>query len=184
MTKYHKIQTVLKRNPENKFKTLLHGQFSLPCFEFLQNNKWVFTEKVDGTNIRVILNKKQLYFAGKTDAAQIPNRLKGRLFERFKVDQLNEQFPNGVCLYGEGYGDKIQNNGNKYRPDQDFVLFDVKIGNWWLISDMIQLCRDGIKSQWGMFNAEGIVARPAVELLTRGGERIITKLKTQDFKHE
>lgn len=43
------------------------------------------------------------------------------------------------------------------------------------------MTRKGIKSQWGDFIAEGIVARPATELLTRNGERIITKIKHKDF---
>jgi len=33
-----------------------------------------------------------------------------------------------------------------------------------------------------MFQAEGIVARPKVELLSRTGERIITKIKHKDFQ--
>ncbi|MFK5923208.1 MAG: RNA ligase family protein [Verrucomicrobiota bacterium] len=204
MKDYHKIQTVFKRDPETKFKTLLEGNFTLPAFEFLQNNEWSFTEKVDGTNIRVMLNEK-MHFGGKTDSAQIPTQLINRLSQRFNEADLKKLFPDGVCLYGEGYGAKIQKGGGNYRPDQDFVLFDVKVGKWWLerasvenvakklnldivpiigtgtISDMIQQCRKGIVSQWGDFQAEGIVARPLVELKARSGERIITKLKTRDF---
>ena len=37
MKEYHKIQTVFKRDPDTKFKTLLHGEYSLPEFEFLKN---------------------------------------------------------------------------------------------------------------------------------------------------
>ena len=55
MKEYHKIQTIFKRDPENKFKTLIYGEFSLPEFEYLKNNTWIFTEKVDGTNIRKCL---------------------------------------------------------------------------------------------------------------------------------
>ena len=54
MREYHKITTVFDRDPENKFKTLIDGQFSKPEFEYLANNEWDFTEKVDGTNIRII----------------------------------------------------------------------------------------------------------------------------------
>ena len=48
MKEYHKIQTVFMRDLENRYKTLLEGQFSLPEFEYLANNEWAFTEKVDG----------------------------------------------------------------------------------------------------------------------------------------
>ena len=70
MKEYHKIQTVFKRDPDNNFKTLLMGEYSLPEFEYLKDNKWVFTEKVDGTNIRVIWDGKDIFFKGKTDKAQ------------------------------------------------------------------------------------------------------------------
>jgi hypothetical protein len=42
--------------------------------------------------------------------------------------------------------------------------------------------RGGLKSQWGDFEAEGIVARPKVDLFDRGGNRIICKIKGKDFK--
>jgi hypothetical protein len=37
-----------------------------------------------------------------------------------------------VILYGEGYGPGIQKGGGNYGSDQSFVLFDIKIGPWWL----------------------------------------------------
>ena len=53
MKEYHKIQTVFKRDPSTNHKTLLMDDYSLPEFEYLKNNHWIFTEKIDGTNIRV-----------------------------------------------------------------------------------------------------------------------------------
>ena len=207
VTKYHKIQTLFKRDPANKMKTLIMGEYSMPEFEYLRDCQWVFTEKVDGTNVRVVCQDGKVEFKGKTDNAQMPAPLMERLRERFlpQAHRLAEKFPDGVCLYGEGYGAKIQ-SGGKYRPDQDFVLFDVKVGEWWLerqsvediadefgldvvpiigygtFGDMVKMVEQGFKSQWGNFIAEGIVARPEVELKTRSGERIITKLKHIDFK--
>lgn len=209
MKEYHKIQTVFKRDPATNHKTLLDGDLSLPEFEYLANNEWVFTEKVDGTNIRVMFNGEQIAFGGKTDDAQIPAFLVSRLNGLFlpQVELFKQLFPDGVCLYGEGYGAKIQKGGGNYRPDQDFVLFDVKIGDWWLqrfdvediakklgvdvvpiigtgnLHAMIKMARDGFKSRWGNFLAEGIVARPATELKTRNGSRIITKIKYKDFRN-
>ncbi|MCP4215045.1 MAG: RNA ligase family protein, partial [bacterium] len=72
MKQYHKIQTVFKRDPENRHKTLLEGEFSIPEFEYLQDNDWIFTEKVDGTNIRVMFDGEKITFGGKTERAQIP----------------------------------------------------------------------------------------------------------------
>lgn len=209
MKTYHKIQTVFKRDPEKKFRSLLEGNFSLPEFEYLQNNKWIFTEKVDGTNIRVMQNKGKITFGGKTARAQIQAQLVERLNDTFlpMAERFTEVFNCAdVCLYGEGYGARIQKGGVNYRKDQDFVLFDVKIGEWWLqrkdvedvaqklgldivpiigagtLADMVCMAKDGITSIWGDFKAEGIVARPATELVTRKGSRLITKIKTSDFR--
>jgi hypothetical protein len=205
MIEYHKM--VYLRDPETKFKTLLIGQYAEPEFEYLAYNDWVFTEKVDGTNIRVMIDSGQIKFGGKTDNASIPSFLLERLAERFlrQSDKLFEMFPDGGCLYGEGYGARIQKGGGNYRPDQDFVLFDAKVGDWWLQRDsledisnkltldivpiigrgslpkMVDMVKGGFISRWGAFPAEGIVARPAVELKSRNGHRIITKLKHKDF---
>lgn len=211
MRQYHKIQTVYKRDPETKFRTLLEGDYSLEEFGYLKDNLWTFTEKVDGTNIRVMYDGNKISFGGKTDKAQIPTFLMDKLQSRFstKVSKFAEKFgaePIEVCLYGEGYGAKIQKGGGNYRQDQDFVLFDVKIGHWWLkredvediakffeidavpiigegtLSDMVEVTQKGFNSIWGDFIAEGIIARPKVELIGRNGNRIITKIKHKDFK--
>jgi hypothetical protein len=211
MKEYHKIDTVFKRDPDTKFKTLILGDYSQEAFGYLANNEWIFTEKVDGTNIRVIVYPAiaggDIKFGGKTDDAQIPAFLVDRLQQRFlpQKAQLNEAFPDGGCLYGEGYGAKIQKGGGNYRADQDFVLFDVKVGEWWLqrdavadvaatfgldvvpvigrgtLADMIAMAHAGFNSSWGDFRAEGIVARPSCELRSRNGSRIITKIKHKDF---
>ncbi len=207
MKEYDKIQTVFKRDMSRQGKTLLMDQYSLPEFEFLKDLPWVFTEKVDGTNIRVMTEDGRVSFGGKTDNAQIPAPLVARLRDVFDplAERLAEIFPSGGCLYGEGYGPKIQKSGANYGPIQDFVLFDVKVGDWWLerhnvedvasklgirvvpiigegtLADLVETVRTGITSTWGDFAAEGVVARPKVELRTRNNARIITKLKTRDF---
>ena len=67
MTPYGKIQTVFKRDPETKFRTLLDGQFSLPEFEYLRSNTWTWTEKVDGTNIRIQWNGNTYHVGGENE---------------------------------------------------------------------------------------------------------------------
>lgn len=209
MNEYHKIQTVFKRDPETKYKNLLIGEYSLPEFEYLKNNKWVFTEKVDGTNIRVYRKNGEIVFGGRTGRAQIPAALIETLNHRFirQADIFNNIFEDGeVCLYGEGYGARIQKGGGNYRLDNDFVLFDVKIGGFWLqrndveniakklnidvvpivgegtLAEMVESAMKGIASVWGDFEAEGYVARPSTELKTRSGNRLITKIKCKDFR--
>lgn len=207
MKEYHKIHTVFKRNPDTKYKTLLLTEYSRPEFQYLSSNIWMWTEKVDGTNIRVMFDGEKVTFRGKTDRAQLPARLVGWMEEKFlpQEEKMRAVWSGEVCFYGEGYGAKIQKGGGNYSPDQKFVLFDVKIGEIWLerqsveeiaesfgievvpiigqgsISEMVYKVSRGFNSQWGDFPAEGIVARPLVELKDRRGGRIITKLKTRDF---
>src|SRR3989304_3855260 len=40
---------------------------------------------------------------------------------------------------------------------------------------------NSVQSYWGNFKAEGLVAKPRVELKARNGDRIITKIKVKDF---
>ncbi len=214
MIKYHKIQTMFKRDPATKFKTLLDGEWALPEFEYLQSLDWIYTEKIDGTNIRVRFDPlyKDLDYRGRTDKANIPPMLLEAL--RTLFDPLNESgkldtlFGKIVTFYGEGYGAKIQKVGGLYRPDNGFLLFDIKIGDLWLqqedveeiaanlglecvpvigqddLYELVCVVETGFNSHWGDFPAEGIVARPKVELRTRSGHRIITKLKHKDFTHD
>ena len=202
MKEYHKIQSVYKRDPATKHKSFLEGDYSLPEFEYLKNNRWIWTEKVDGTNIRVAFDGEKVVFGGRTDNAQLPAPLVARLTELFSHQYAKYQ---NLCLYGEGYGGKIQKAGSTYGPNQDFVLFDVWCNGVWLnridvediamsldidvvpvigagtLTQMVDSARDGVKSTWGDFIAEGYVARPETELLTRNGSRVITKVKCRDF---
>lgn len=209
MKGYHKIQSVYMRDPANNHKTFIVGEYAMPEFGYLAELEWEWSEKVDGTNIRVMreAGATGVSFGGKTDRASIPAKLVERLRERFPGDDpLLPAFPPGVnvCLYGEGYGAGIQSGGN-YRQDQDFVLFDVWVNGWWLkredveeiaaklgldvapiigrgaLPEMVEMARAGFPSRFGKAQSEGIVARPAVDLFTRSGERIITKVKHRDF---
>ncbi len=210
MEEYHKIQTLFKR--DEKTKHILEGDWTLPEFEYLKDNIWVFTEKVDGMNIRVMWDGKNIVFGGRTDSAQIPVVLLYKLQKLFDGMENKQKFiekfgiDSNVCLYGEGYGAKIQKSGSNYIPnDVDFVLFDVNINDWWLerenvvdianffkikvvpivgegtLQEAIEMTRNGFNSEWGEFLAEGIVARPKIELRQRDGKRIIAKIKHCDF---
>lgn len=208
MKEYHKINSVYKR--DEKTKRFIIGEWARPEFEYLQNNIWVFTEKVDGTNIRVDWNPLagELKFGGRTDAAQMPFVLIEKLQSIFTKEKMQECYSDvSMTLYGEGYGAKIQKGGGNYKADGvDFVLFDVLIGEYWLerdnvndiasklslrtvpiigtgtIHNAIEIVKSGtMLSRWGEFIAEGLVMRPKVELKCRNGSRIIAKVKHRDF---
>lgn len=138
--KYTKIQTLFKRNTNNK-NVIVEGDYSKEEFPNIKN--YLFTEKIDGTNIRVSYDfeSKVLRFDGKTDNAQIPAKLYAALQNMF-TDHMFEvifapppntekSYPKKVILYGEGYGAGIQ-NGGLYRDDNSFILFDVLVDEWWL----------------------------------------------------
>jgi len=207
MEQYHKIQTVYRRDPVTKYATLLEGQFAKPEFEYLKNTTWVFSEKVDGTNIRVQWDGEQVTFAGKTDRADTPKFLLEKLAALFYPDifRANELPP--LCLYGEGYGAKIQKGGGNYIPDGvNFILFDVNVAGMWLERDNVEdiaaklmikivpiigegtllegvaMVKSGYESKLRNTPPEGLVMRPKVELFTRRGERIIAKIKAKDFR--
>ena len=209
MEKYHKIQTVYLRDPDNRHRTLLDGQFALPEFAYLANNHWVFTEKIDGTNIRVDWDCERVLFGGRTDRAQMPTFLFAKLQELFPAEKFATLYPETpMTLYGEGYGAKIQKGGGNYIPDGvSFILFDVMIGNYLkredvediakhleigvvpmvgtgTLAEAVDIARAGFMSRVGTQWAEGLVMRPAVELISRTGKRIISKVKYKDFPRE
>jgi len=217
-TKYHKINSIFKR--DEKTKKIIEGDYSIPEFEYLANNIWRFEEKIDGTNIRIIPEHDKFLIRGRTDNASIPTTLIEKINSIFTLEKINKAFniedhecdncttyPN-ICLYGEGCGVKIQKNGGKYTNHNgvDFILFDVKINNWWLkrndvidianklnirhsiqigegtINDAIKIVKEGLYSKYdNKFLAEGIVARSKIDLFARNGDKIITKIKTKDF---
>jgi len=202
MKTYHKINSIYKRDEKGNF---LEGQWSCPEFEYLANNIWNWTEKIDGTNIRIDWNGESFKIGGRTDNAQIPTFLYSRLLELFNADKLLPYAP--MTLYGEGFGAKIQKGGGNYISNGvDFILFDVLIDDYWLkredvtdIADKLELrvvpvigegtlyeaigfVKTGFNSTFGEFQSEGLVLRPKVELFNRGNQRIITKIKCRDWK--
>lgn len=133
---YHKIETLFERDKAtfvvdpSKLKSSVLGTI----------REWDVTEKIDGTNIRVMLSagEGRVTSGGRSNAAQIPGDLIQYLMRTFTAKQLtsalwiDEATPE-VVLYGEGYGPGIQKDGKLYRGDKAFILFDVLIGGkWWL----------------------------------------------------
>lgn len=133
--KYHKIETIYER--DNVTGKLIEGKYRSKEVEFLKDNIWEFTEKVDGTNIRVIWDGYKVSFGGRTDKAEIPTHLLEKLnilFGGEVKEQLFEQLfkEKEVVLFGEGYGPKIQSCGSSYVDEVDFILFDVTVNGKYL----------------------------------------------------
>ena len=84
MTEYHKISTPFKRHKDGPEKgNLIFRVWAAPEFEYLAENQWEFTEKVDGTNIRIEFHNHGLKILGRTDNAVIPKPLLEKLEEIF-----------------------------------------------------------------------------------------------------
>lgn len=119
--------------------------------------------------------------------------------------------PDVECIiFGETYGKKMQKAGSRYCADKlKFICFDVKVGETWLkreavveicekagidvvpyfgymtLDEAIQYVDAGFKSvvsEDRTLEAEGLVLRAPLGLLDRMGRRIITKIKTKDFR--
>ena len=210
MREYHKIETVFNRSTDGD-KRLIWGDYRNETVEYLADNIWQFTEKIDGTNIRIHWDGHNVEIGGRTDRAQIPKHLMDYLSATFLTPEVEELFEQtygekDVMLFGEGYGAKIQNGGD-YRSDVSFILFDVLIGDNWQSREWIEATAkmfgidvvpivmegtidDGIdyvmqhnNSTIGKAVMEGVVGRPKVEMKDRLGNRIIVKIKWKDFKN-
>ena len=210
MREYHKIDTVFNRSTDGD-KRLIWGDYRNATVEYLADNIWQFTEKIDGTNIRIHWDGHNVEIGGRTDRAQIPKHLMDYLSATFLTPEVEELFEQtygekDVMLFGEGYGAKIQNGGD-YRSDVSFILFDVLIGDNWQSREWVEATAkmfnvdvvpivlegtigDGIdyvmqhnNSTIGNAIMEGVVGRPKVEMKDRLGNRIIVKIKWKDFKN-
>mgnify|MGYP002768646253 FL=1 len=210
MQTYNKIETVFNRDTEGT-KRLIIDSYRNETVKYLKDNIWQFTEKINGTNIRVHWDGHNVEFGGRTDKAQIPNHLLTKLKELFGTLEAEELFEQtfgekDVILFGEGYGAKIQ-NGGEYRSDVSFILFDVMInGNYqsreWVEQtakmfgiDIVPIVLEGTildgidyvmshpHSTIGNAMMEGVVGRPKVELNDRCGNRVVVKIKWDDFRY-
>ena len=211
MRTYEKIETVFERDM-NGSKKLIEGQYRNPTVQMCHNLAWDWTEKIDGTNIRIHWDGHTVNFGGRTENASIPAPLINRLNALFGGEtnaQLFEQKfgETEVILYGEGYGAKIQKGGGLYKSDGvDFILFDVMIGGLYLrrdgvediarcfgisavpivlrgsIEEAVEYVKGEPMSTIGMAPMEGLVGRLPEELYDRRGNRLIVKVKVRDFR--
>src|SRR6185369_7978639 len=104
MSEYHKIETLYERDVKT-FK-VQPGALKNSVYGLIKT--WQWTEKIDGTNIRVIWEPaivaddsgavpagrpESLRFGGKTDNAQINAGLMTWLQENVTLEKLREVFP-------------------------------------------------------------------------------------------
>ena len=118
--------------------------------------------------------------------------------------------PNIYTIYGEGYGEGIQSGGWYIKGGNEFIVFDVKVNDIYLkteardeiatklgapivpligyftLDEAIDYVRKGFRSLVAenpdTKMAEGLVLRTDLGLRDRMGERLIVKVKYEDFQ--
>ena len=121
-----------------------------------------------------------------------------------------EDIPNMYTIYGEGYGEGIQSGGWYIKGGNEFIVFDVKVNDLYLkteardeiatklgapivplkgyftLDEAIDYVRKGFRSEVAenpdAKMAEGLVLRTDLGLRDRMGERLIVKVKYEDFQ--
>lgn len=161
---YVEIKTLFERREDFTVNTE-----KLRRAEFGQIARWLVTEKIDGTNIRVSLEYDDskcwsedmpsphprhecsewvVRIGGRTNNAQVPPFLLEYLQQTFTLDRMTSLWkpendgeiqPYPITLYGEGYGERIQKGGGNYRAGVSFRLFDVLVGGKWWL-DWANVC--------------------------------------------
>lgn len=209
MKEYHKIPVLWKFDKETK--KYIKGMFYDQSVLELRKNRWLFTEKIDGMNFRIHWDGHSLQYAGRTDSTmfsaeqiefiekELVNEEKETIFEQTFQDKV-------VTVYGELFGNKIQNGGD-YTEGKGlaFRVFDIEINDvFFRKPDMIDLCDDELgydsvgilfygtieqglkyvekndKSTYGTAKLEGLVGTPVGDFRDRLGKRIIVKIKKRD----
>lgn len=165
--------------------------------------------------------KYKIEYHGKTDRAQMPSELLSFLQEKYPLEKMldvfglhpemevedGKDYPTYI-VYGEGYGRKIQAGGNYIKNGVSFIVFDVRIGDWYLlregmleiaekmgaetvpfiglmtVDEAVEYVRKGFKSVIAEnkdYNAEGLVLKSPYGIRLRNGHRLIFKIKTCDW---
>ena len=209
---YPKFYAPFSRRELENGKRSKYIDSDLPRLELLpymnHATNWVVSEKMDGTNTRIIWDGYKVDVMGRTASSQLQgyqNELLRTLNENdnYKFDETFGTQP--VVIYGEAFGGKIQSNPHGVEPQ--FQVFDINIDGVWLEYDKVEeisvllgleMVPHSVVKGWdevlgvftdSFFNAqdagkyfEGLVAVPAHMPLTRTGERVITKIKVVDFE--
>jgi hypothetical protein len=166
-------------------------------------------EKIHGSSAHVSFNQGKLgFFAGGCKHEDFV-----ALFDESQLAEFCNRFlESKVIIYGEVYGGKLQGMSDTYGNSLRFIVFEVKIGEWWLDVpkaeefatnlgfDFVSYRRiptdlrsldaerdaDSIQAQKNGCGSdkkrEGIVLRPLIEATMNNGKRIIAKHKALEFR--
>ena len=183
---YPKINAPFKRHladgtTKGKLGKFIIGDWAQSEFAYLCHNQWLWHEKVDGTNVRIIVVRHEDgsvsgKVGGKTDNAQLHTELLERLnthadrIARWAMETWDS--PGEMIFYGEGYGPKIQSGGT-YRDDIDVIFFDIRANGWWLEKSAVEeICGSiGLPvvpffAEWSLINVMELFTKPVGSLIS------------------
>jgi len=201
MQEYVKIYNIFNRDETGSLE-IKDGYYMLDTVQMLKDIHWCWTEKVDGTNVRIYWNGHSLSFGAKYDTDEISSDVKDYLTTLFINNEFDEMFEQKfgrscVTLFGVCYKTDIN--------DIKFVLHDVYKDDIWLSQveiDYIAHCFnidsvpvvsigvlkraiDFVKtkpmSKIGDFPMSGLICKPCIDLFDRLGNRIMVKIRVRDF---
>ena len=197
-----KTKTLFER--DDKFKVKV-GHLTDERFGYI--DKWILTEKMDGTSVILSVGKNGDEFYGRTAKSQFTPAM-AQYLETALTSACANLYDHGIeeaDIYAELFGEGIQGNPHGMRG-MYLNVFDVRIGGFWLdldnmtdvarkaglnsvavmgvtdISGAVKYVRDeqvGITGQLGY--VEGVVARTRKYLYDNQGNRLTWKLKRSDF---
>ena len=134
MNTYEKTYNLYKRHNRRP----LIGKYDLTrlycdAYGMVHGSAWKYTEKIDGTNIRIVITEGgNVDVFGRRNTSTPPGDLVDTCQE-MAANRLDKLLPlaqnKGVAtLYGEGYGPGLQKGGH-YRKDKGFILFDIRLSD-------------------------------------------------------
>lgn len=132
MKEYHKIPDAFIF--DYKKKVYNTNVFFDSNISELKDNKWIFTEKINGTNLRIYWDGHKLSYAGRTDDAFFTPEQRLFIENKLMNEMVFEQmFMEKECIvYGELFGGKISKESKKgydYGSELQFKVFDVEIND-------------------------------------------------------
>ena len=140
---YSKIETAEARKTDGT-REIWEGVYRNSTIAYLQEEEFVFHEKIDGTNMSAFWDGHRVWINDRTGLNKLPpavNECMERIFCTNEAEEIFEQLfgETQATIYGECYGDKIQAVGKLYvqgtenEGKTDFIVFDVKVGSRYLL---------------------------------------------------
>lgn len=148
MNEYGKTENLFRRDPDTHKLIVDPSEYRMPEVGLVDPYAWIATEKVDGTNVRVIVSIDQegnpdYVLKGRSDAANLPKDLSVDI-EQSKLNDLYEvlQLPDDVVItfYGEAFGAGIQ-KGGMYSPDKHIAVFDLMTSRAQPAGELPRVCK-------------------------------------------